>query len=137
LAHCVLELWSTLKLKSVCVSMSLSMSGVSKLFWYWAKFDNYFSLRSALFQISDDEVTISAKQKKLVLFMLLLTVFDKNFGCKRSMLPFLITEKGPRAAKISWRAALWPCLVYVIVCYVSWECISYQTHYKFYVYKKV
>jgi len=34
------------------------------------------------------------------------------------MLLFLIAEKGPRAAKISWRAAsgpraaLWPCLVY-------------------------
>jgi len=26
------------------------------------------------------------------------------------MLLFVIAEKGPRAAKISWRAALWPAL---------------------------
>jgi len=30
------------------------------------------------------------------------------------MLLFLITENGPRAAKISWRAALWPCLVWSV-----------------------
>ncbi len=28
------------------------------------------------------------------------------------MLLFLLLEKGPRATKISWRAALWPCLNY-------------------------
>jgi len=46
-----------------------------------------------------------------------LTVIDQISSSRRSMLLFLITEKGPRAAKISWRAAcgplaaLWPCLV--------------------------
>jgi hypothetical protein len=38
-------------------------------------------------------------EKKLVLLMLLLTVFDQISGTRRSMLLFLITEKGPRAAK--------------------------------------
>jgi len=46
--------------------------------------------------------------------MLLLTVFDQISGTRRSMLLFLITGKGPRAAKISWRAALWPCLFFFV-----------------------
>jgi len=68
-------------------------------------------LQAALLKIASyDEVTISAKQKKIGLFMLLLSVFDQISGSKRSMLLFLLAEKGPRATKIIWRAALWPCL---------------------------
>jgi len=52
--------------------------------------DQYFSSRAALFQISDDKVTISAF---IVLWMLLLKFFDLISGCK----------KGPRAAKIRAR----------------------------------
>jgi hypothetical protein len=39
------------------------MAGVARLFRLRAKFESYFSLRAALFQKSDDKVTISAKQK--------------------------------------------------------------------------
>ena len=63
-----------------------------------------FHLRAALFKVSDDKVTISAF---IVLWMLLLKFFDQISGCK----------KGPRAAKISWRAALWPPLPYIILNY--------------------
>jgi hypothetical protein len=77
-----------------------------------AKFENCFSLRAAPFKIvSDDKFTIFAKQKKLVFFMLLLTVFDQISGSRRSMLLYLLPEEGPRAAKIRWKAALWPCLI--------------------------
>ncbi len=77
-----------------------------------AKFENYFLLWPAPLEINDDKVTISAEQeKKLYLLIILLTVFDQISGSKISMLLFFITEKGPRAAKISWRAAFWPCLV--------------------------
>jgi len=64
--------------------------------------------------------------------MLLLTVFDQISGSRRSMLLFLTTEKGPRAAKISWRAKLWPCLLYGItwlkecVCDWTYECDDRQ-----------
>ncbi len=56
------------------------------------------------------------KAEKIGLFVLLLTVFDQISGIEKSMLLFLLPEKGPRAAKRSWRAAcgqraaLWPCL---------------------------
>jgi len=72
---------------------------VARLFRSRAKFENYFSLRAALFKISDDKVTILQSRKKLVLLMLLLAVFDQISGTRRSMLLFLTTEKGPRAAK--------------------------------------
>jgi len=91
-----------------------SMPGVARLFWSRAKFENYLSFRVVLFKISDDKVTILQCRKKLVLLMLLLTIIDQISSSKRSMLLFLITEKGPRAAKISWRAALWPCLFYAM-----------------------
>jgi hypothetical protein len=52
-------------------------------------------------------------KKKLVL-LILLTVFDQIFGSRRSVLLFLTTGKGPRAAKISWRDTLWSCLIYKI-----------------------
>jgi len=46
-----------------------------------AKFENYFSLRATLFKIvSYDKVATSAKQKKLVFLMLLLTAFDQISG---------------------------------------------------------
>ncbi len=90
-------------------------TGVARLFCSRAKFENYFSLRAALFKIvSYDKVTTSVKQKYIGLFILLLTVFGQISGSRRSMLFFLLPEKGPRAAKISWRAALWPCLLYNI-----------------------
>ena len=48
------------------------------------------------------------------------TVFD-HFCHKRPFtLLFQITTRGPRAAKISWRAALWSCLVY-------WPIMTNQT----------
>ncbi len=50
---------------------------------------------------------ILQSRKKLVLLMLLLTVFDQISSTRRSMLLFLITEKGPRAT-------LWPCLHYTV-----------------------
>ena len=75
-------------------------TGVARLFWLRAKFKNYFSLRASLFEISDDKVTIlRSRYFFLVLLMLLLSVFDQIYGSRRSMLLFLITEKGPRAAK--------------------------------------
>jgi len=87
-----------------------SMAWVARLFCLRAKFENYFSLWAALLKIvSYDKVTIFA----IDLFMLLLTVFDQISGSRRSMMLFLLAEKGPRAAKISWRAALWTCLIYV------------------------
>ncbi len=68
--------------------------GWPRLFCSWAKFENYFSSRAALFKIvSYDKVTTSAKQKKIGLFMLLLTVFDQLSGSRRSMLLFLLPEK--------------------------------------------
>ncbi len=82
-------------------------------FLFGAKLENYFSQRAALFKIvSYDKVTTSLKQQKIGLFMLLLTVFGQISGSRRSMLLFRLPEKGPKAAKRSWRAALWPCLVY-------------------------
>jgi len=85
---------------------------VATLFCLRAKFENYFSLRAALFKIvSYDKVTTTVKQKKIGLLMLLLTVFDQISGGRISMLLFLLPEKGPGAAKISWRAQLWPCLI--------------------------
>ena len=39
-------------------------TGVARLFWSRAKFENYFWLRAALFKTTDMKVTISAKQKK-------------------------------------------------------------------------
>jgi hypothetical protein len=62
-------------------------------------------LWASLFDISDDKFFWSP-------FDAFIDSFDQISGSRRSMLLFLITEKGPRAAKISWRAALWPCLVY-------------------------
>jgi len=44
--------------------------------------------------------------------MLLLTVFNQISGSRRSMPLFLLAEKGPRASKVGWRAALWPRLIY-------------------------
>jgi len=83
---------------------------LATLFCLQAKFENYFLLWAALFKIvSYDKVTTSAKQKKIGHFDILLTVFDPISGSRRSMLLFLLPEKGPRA--ISWRAALWPCLL--------------------------
>jgi len=79
---------------------------VDRLFCSRAKFENYFSSQATLFKIvSYDKVTTSAKQKKIGLYMLLLTVFDQISGSRRSMLLYLLPEKGSRAAKISWRAA--------------------------------
>jgi len=43
-----------------------------------AKFENYFSSWAALLEITDFKVTILAKQK-MVLLMLLLTIFDQIF----------------------------------------------------------
>ncbi len=63
----------------------------------------------AVFKISDDKVTILLSR---IFFVLMKQVIDQISSGKRSMLLFLITEKGPRAAKLSWRAALWPCLTY-------------------------
>jgi len=88
---------------------------VATLFCLRAKFENYFSLQATLFKIvSYDKVTTSAELKKWVFLKLLLSVFDQISGSRRSMLLFLLQEKGPRAAKISWRATLWPCLYYYI-----------------------
>jgi hypothetical protein len=79
---------------------------VATLFCLRAKFENYFSSLAALFKIvSYDKVTTSAKQKKLVFLMHLLKIFDQISG-SRSMLFFLLPEKGPRAAKISCKVAL-------------------------------
>ncbi len=64
------------------------ITGVARLFWSKAKFENYFSSRAALLEISDDKVTISAKQKNLVLFMLLLIVFDQISDSRRSLCCF-------------------------------------------------
>ncbi len=38
---------------------------VARLFCSWAKFENHFSSQAALFEICDNKVTISAKQKKI------------------------------------------------------------------------
>jgi len=38
--------------------------GVARLFWSWAKFENYFSLWAALFKISDDKITILWSRKR-------------------------------------------------------------------------
>jgi len=60
-------------------------------------------------EISDDKVTISSKQKKFwSFFQQLLTKFLIEEDLH---VAFLIAEKGPRAAKISWRAAFWPYLL--------------------------
>jgi len=76
------------------------------LFCLQVTFENYFSSQATLFKIvSYDKVTTSAKQKNLVFLMLLWTVFDQISVSRRSMLLFLLPEKGPRAA-------LWPCLNY-------------------------
>ncbi len=40
-------------------------AGVARLFWSRAKFEDYFSSWTALFEITDFNVTISAKQKKI------------------------------------------------------------------------
>ena len=62
------------------------------------------------------KVTIYVKQKKLVFLMLneMKTIqFLTNFVLiDRIILLSQITKRGPRATKRSWRAALWPCLVY-------------------------
>jgi len=47
-----------------------------------------FLSRAASFEIGDDKVTISAKQKYFVLLMLLMTAFDQISGSKRSICCF-------------------------------------------------
>jgi hypothetical protein len=46
--------------------------------------------------------------------------FDQNLSCQK-------LKKGSRAAKINWRATVWPCLVYLernyqLVCVVLNDC---------------
>ncbi len=50
-------------------------TGVARLFWSRAKFENYFSLWAAQFKISDDKVTIFATQNFFLVFFMLLTKF--------------------------------------------------------------
>jgi len=50
-------------------------TGVAGLFWSRAEFQNYFSLWAAQFKISDDKVTMSAKQKFILVFFMLFTKF--------------------------------------------------------------
>jgi len=80
-----------------------------------AKFENYFSSWAALLEIIDFKVTISAKQKKW------------SFWCFywQFLTKFFITEKGPRAAKISWRATLWPCLFYIVELLLKYFTLAY------------
>jgi len=59
----------------------------------------FFVSRAALLKtVSNDKVTTSAKQKKIGLFMLLLTVFDQISLSRRSILLFSCQKKvqGPQ-----------------------------------------
>ena len=55
-------LYKTTQLLDVPLS---PITGVARLFWLRAKFENYFSYRAALFKITDLKVAISAKHEKI------------------------------------------------------------------------
>ena len=88
---------------------STSISGVARLFWSRAKVEKYFPSRAALFKIghkSEAEKNLGSVRGSMNSFSLNLstcTAFSKTKGC-------------PRAAKISWRAAQGPRLIYMIKC---------------------
>ena len=89
---------------SACVQWCIA--GVARLFWSRAKFEKYFPSRAALFKIGHN---ICVAEKNLGFLRGSMNSFSLNLS---TCTAFSKTKGCPRAAKISWRAALWPRLVY-------------------------
>jgi len=91
-------------------------TGVARLFCSRAKFENYFSIGATVFKITYnfcEALNIDLFEKKYVHFLYKIVLIAIAF----KLFAFQSNKKGPRAVKISWRAAcglraaLWPCLL--------------------------
>jgi len=113
--------WSSSSYNQI-INVTSYTPGVARLFFSQAKFENYFSIGAALFKLTYNfweakfffDLFNAYWEEVCTFFVQICLNRLKLFTCQSN-------KKGPRAAKISWRAAcgpraaLWPCLPYTVL----------------------